>query len=136
MKRWGRKLCFAEWDSRITTMEQYPHFLAILIQSQYECFKENSLSNIRTLFTPEDIKEIAEKAGWHILKEDSINSTGLQDGRWEIDITLSEYLNELDGLTDVPEKFKSHLHSEMKLLQAYAEQKDIKSMSTFAWIAE
>lgn len=137
VRRWGKKLCFAEWDSRITTMEQYPHFLAILIQSQYECFKENSLSNIRTLFTPEDIQELAAVSGWHILKEDSIDSTGLQDGRWEIDITLSEYLDELEALTVIPEKFKSHLHSEVKLLKAYAEKvEDIKSMFTYAFVAE
>jgi ubiquinone/menaquinone biosynthesis C-methylase UbiE len=137
VKRWGRKLCFAEWDSRITTIEQYPHFLAILIQSQYECFKENSLSNIRTLFTPQDIKEIAEASGWHVLNENSINSKGLQDGRWEIDMTLTEYLAELDKLTHIPEKFKLHLHSEVKLLQASVENaEDIQSMSTFAFIAE
>lgn len=137
VRRWGRKLCFAEWDSRITTMEQYPHFLAILIQSQYECFKENSLSNIRTLFTPEDIQELAVASGWHILKEESIDSSGLQDGSWEIDITLSEYLNELEELTVIPEKFKSHLHSEVKLLKAYVEtMRDIKSMNTFTFVAE
>ncbi|WP_158095089.1 hypothetical protein [Gottfriedia luciferensis] len=46
----------AEWDTRISSIEQYPHLLAILIQAQYESFKQNSESNIRTLFTPNDIK--------------------------------------------------------------------------------
>jgi hypothetical protein len=81
-------------------------------------------------------KQSLKRAGWHIFKEDSIHSAGLQDGRWEIDITLSEYLNELDDLTGVPEKFKSHLQSEIRLLKSYAEHENIKSMSTYAWIAE
>ena len=48
-RKWGKQLCFAEWDTRIQTIEQYPHLLAVLIQSHYECFKESSQSNVRTL---------------------------------------------------------------------------------------
>ncbi|WP_255452420.1 methyltransferase domain-containing protein [Sporosarcina sp. ANT_H38] len=66
VKKWGKTLCFAEWDSRIQMIEQYSHFLAVLIQSQYECFKESSLSNVRTLFTPADIKRAVENVGWTI----------------------------------------------------------------------
>ncbi|BBI35472.1 class I SAM-dependent methyltransferase [Cohnella abietis] len=137
VKRWGKSLCLAEWDTRIKTMEQFPHFLAVSIQAQYECFKESSFSNIRTLFTPEDLKELAVNAGWKIVKEQSINSTDLQDGGWEVDFTLSEYVSELNELPHAPEKLKAYIQSEVKLLKdASANCSSIQSLSTYTFIAE
>jgi SAM-dependent methyltransferase len=137
VRKWGKKLCFAEWDTRIKTIEQFPHFLAILIQSQYECFKENSLSNVRTLFTPNDVKKIVGNAGWNILNDKSIISSELQDGKWELDITLSDYQFELDEMNDIPTKLKSLIQSELNLLEeSFNNMKDVKSMSTYTFIAE
>ncbi|MDP4170899.1 MAG: class I SAM-dependent methyltransferase, partial [Bacillota bacterium] len=79
-RKWGKRLCFAEWDSRIETIDQLPHFLTILIQAQYESFKENSTSNVRTLFTPNQIKQLVGNTGWNIINEVSIFSNELQDG--------------------------------------------------------
>jgi SAM-dependent methyltransferase len=135
IRKWGRKLCFAEWDPRIRTIEQLPHFLAISIQAQYECFKENSHSNVRTLFTPNDVKSIAEKTGWILTNEESIFSTELQDGRWEVDYTLSEYHFELDEIDSLPTKLRSLIQSEVNLLQESIKNHTIKPLSTFAFTA-
>ncbi|WP_010094382.1 class I SAM-dependent methyltransferase [Ornithinibacillus scapharcae] len=54
VKSWGKTLCLAEWSTDISSIEQYPHLLAIIIQAHYEVFKEESESNVRTLFTPQD----------------------------------------------------------------------------------
>lgn len=40
VRKWGKQLCFAEWDLRVQYPEQLPHFTAALIQAQCECFKE------------------------------------------------------------------------------------------------
>lgn len=131
-RKWGKRLCFAEWDARIQLIEQYPHFLAVLIQSQYECFKESSLSNIRTLFTPDDVKQIAGSAGWTITTEQSIHSPQLQDARWEIAMTLDNYKEEISKLGNVPDKLKSLIQSEVTLLgQASGNQ----PMSTYVFSA-
>lgn len=136
IRKWGKQLCYAEWDSRIETIEQLPHFLAILIQAQYECFKENSLSNVRTLFTPNDVKVIAENAGWNIINEKTIFSTELQDSQWEIENTLNEYHFEDNEISIMPAKLKSLIKSEMNLLEEAIKKNDIKPMSTYALIAE
>ncbi len=135
VRKWGKRLGFAEWDTRLNRAEQFPHFLAISIQAQYECFKENSQSNVRTLFTPEDLREIAGQAGWQISREASLPTEGLQDAGWEIAITLTDYLTELDRLTEIPAKFKTHLISQVKLLREVSKN-GVETLPTFIFLAE
>ena len=44
--------------------------------------------------SPTDIRRIAETAGWTITNEHSINSPDLQDGKWEIEMTVA-------GITEI-----------------------------------
>ncbi|MGB3261303.1 class I SAM-dependent methyltransferase [Paenisporosarcina sp.] len=135
-RKWAKQLCFAEWDSRLQTMEQYPHFLAVHIQAQYECFKKNSFSNVRTLFTPNDLLSIARKAGWTITNEQSVYSSELQDGKWEVNLTLTEYQNELEEITHMPDKLKTLIKSEVNLLEeAVKKTPAISSLSTYVFTA-
>lgn len=134
-RKWGKRLCFAEWDTRIQTIEQYPHLLAVLIQSQYECFKESSQSNVRTLFTPADVLRIAKVAGWSIAEEQVIQSPKLQDGQWEVEMTLAEYAEEVNHVK-APDKLKTLLHSEMGLLQAAHERQTVQPLSVFTFVGE
>ena len=136
IRKWGTTLCFAEWDTRIQSSEQQAHFLAVLIQAQYECYKESSLSNVRTLFTPKDIQQIAESAGWKISAETVINSSNLQDGKWEVDYVATSYQEELQNFEGLPSKMEALIQSEIKLLEAALEQDDIQSLSTCAFIAK
>lgn len=136
VKKWGKQLCFAEWDTRINSVEQYPHFLAVQIQAQYECFKASSLSNMRTLFTPMDLRNIAEKAGWSIKKESIVPSENLQDVKWECDIVIREYKSEVDKINDIPDKLKELISSEVDLLSEYVRNNNIKSLSTYTFIAD
>ena len=135
IRPWGKVLCFAEWDSRIKTMAQYPHFLAVLIQAQYECFKESSLSNVRTLFAPMDVGRIAASAGWTITNEQSVESPQLQDGEWEIDMVLTAYKEEIQTLVDLPDKLKSLIQSEVSLLGEAYEKHGVKPLSTYVFSA-
>lgn len=134
-RKWGKRLCFAEWDTRIQSIEQYPHFLAVLIQSHYECFKESSQSNIRTLFTPADSLRIAKEAGWKIAQDQIIQSPDLQDGQWEVEMTLAEYKGEINH-SDMPQKLKALLHSELELLEAVYKRGAIQPLSVFAFLGE
>ena len=136
IKKWGKKLCFAEWDTRISEIEQYPHLLSILIQAQYESFKLHSDSNIRTLFTPNDMKAITEVAGWTIIDEKTIISPELQDGKWEVYKTIEDIDLELSKINDMPAKFKGLIQSEMKMLEESIKMNRIKPLSIFAFVAE
>ena len=135
IRKWGKRLCFAEWDPRIKTIEQLPHLLATLIQAQYEAYKENSSANIRTLITPNDVKTITQEAGWIITDEKSFSSPDLQDGRWEVGMTLKDSPIQIAKLNHLPVKLKSLIHSELDLLEESAQANTLQPMSSFAFIA-
>ncbi|MBI0578929.1 methyltransferase domain-containing protein [Neobacillus cucumis] len=136
VKKWGKRLLFAEWDTRITEMEQYPHLLSILIQAQYEAYKTESDSNVRTLFTPNDLREIAQNAGWNIIRDTTIISPELQDGTWEVQKVLSDVNAELKEIHPMPMKIKSLIPSEVKMLEDAIQSKGIKPLSVHAFIAK
>ena len=136
LKKWGTTLCFAEWDTRIQSVEQYPHLLSVLIQAQLECYKSISISNVRTLFTPQDIKDIAERAGWSIKTAKSIYSPELQDGKWEIDQVLTNFYEELKTVEHMPSKMATLIKSQINLLESAIITTPIKPMSTYAFTAK
>lgn len=136
LKKWGKTLCFAEWDTRIQSDQQLPHFLAVLIQAQYECFKDSSISNVRTLLTPMDISEITKKAGWNIVDETSIYSSNLQDGEWEVKQTLIDFQDELNAISNMmPARLHTLIKSEIKLLKELVSNREIPPLPTYCFIA-
>ncbi|EFR83043.1 SAM-dependent methyltransferase, putative [Listeria monocytogenes FSL F2-208] len=48
--------------------------LAVLTQSSYEAFKQETQSNIRTFITPMDMQEIIQEHNWKLGAETSIFS--------------------------------------------------------------
>lgn len=136
LRKWGKRLCFAEWDTRIQTIEQYPHFLSVLIQAQYEVFKEKSEANVRTLFTPAELQQLITEAGWTITAEQSIQSPDLQDGEWEVQQLLADFEAETEALVTMPEKLKTLLEAEMNLLKHATATTPISPLAAFALIAE
>jgi SAM-dependent methyltransferase len=135
-RRWGKKLCFAEWDTRITDTSQLPHVLAALIQAQIEAFKPDSNSNIRTLFTPADIRTLIAQAGWTVTAEDTIHSPLLQDGRWEVGFTLNESMQETAEVPGIPSKLTRLVQSQIRLLQEIATVESTPPMPTLLLVAE
>ncbi|MTD31974.1 class I SAM-dependent methyltransferase [Planomicrobium sp. YIM 101495] len=136
LRKWGKRLCFAEWDVRIQTIEQYPHLLAVLIQAQYEVFKEKSEANVRTLFTPAELQQLITEAGWTITAERSIDSPDLQDGDWEVQQLLADFETETEALETMPDKLKKLLEAEMNLLKHAAATTPISPLAAFALTAE
>ncbi|NAP00905.1 methyltransferase domain-containing protein [Halomonas sp. MG34] len=135
-RSWGKKLCFAEWDPAIQHVEQQSHILAVLLQAQYEAFKESSESNVRSLFTVEDIKDIIEGTGWNVVKEESIYSPKLKDGEWEVDMAIEFAEEELKQLPQIPGKLKELIQSEIRILQRNKSMFPIRPLSTIALTAE
>lgn len=135
VRAWGKQLCFAEWDTRVQRIEQYPHLLAVLIQAQYESFKNSSESNVRTLFTPSDIQRFVQQAGWTLVQEASISSPELQDGQWEVDKVLLDAEEELQGLPHLPGKSLDLLRSQILMLKDSAAGRDIQSLPVYAFSA-
>jgi len=74
-------------------------------------------------------------AGFDIVDEQSIYSPELQDGKWEISMTLENYPHELNALTQMPSRLKALINTQISMLQEAVEQDHTKPMSTFALIA-
>lgn len=116
LSKWANRVCYAEWDPQITDVKQSSHQLAVLTQASYEAFKKETQSNIRTFISPFDLKEIIAEHHWKIGEEASIYSEKMQDSRWEIEYTKNFIAKELEADLGVPDKFKSFLLSQTKLI--------------------
>ncbi|KAE8221453.1 hypothetical protein CF319_g5194 [Tilletia indica] len=79
-----KHLCLAEWTLNASNPTAVPHLLAILAQS----FLPKAEANVQTIFSPTQLKRLAESAGWKLKSESVITNPTLQDGRWEVDMTL------------------------------------------------
>lgn len=98
----AKTLCFAEWDTVPTSLEQIPHLLAVLIQGQIEAFRTESNSNIRSPFTVSQLKRIIVDSGWAITSTASPDTSDLQDADWEIAECLANSLNHARSLNLEP----------------------------------
>ncbi|HBI6215972.1 TPA: methyltransferase domain-containing protein [Listeria monocytogenes] len=116
LSKWAKRVCYAEWDTRITDVKQTSHMLAVLTQSSYEAFKQDRQSNIRTFITPIDMQEIIQEHNWKMGAETSIFSEKMQDSRWEIGYVKDFITKELEADLGLPEKFKAFLLSQSKLI--------------------
>src|SRR5437016_2975539 len=77
------RLYVSEWDLAPVRESQLPHFAAALIQGWTSAVKPDLHWNIQTLMTQSAIARIVQAAGWTIEATVPIDSSGLQDGRWE-----------------------------------------------------
>lgn len=127
-------LCFAEWDARPRQPAQLPHGTAAMIQAQYAAFDPQSTANIRTLFYPADILSLAVEAGWRGLRTGSIHSPALQDGQWEIDMTVQDFPVLIRRMDSMPPKLKDLLLAQIREL-ADTSPVDILPLDVFALAA-
>lgn len=135
-RSYALNLCFAEWDIRINSVDRIGHYQSVMIQAECNSFGKLDDSNIRTLFTPYDIIDIAEKAGWSITKDTTIDSSYLQDGKWEINNVVNDYPQIIHSMDAIPLKTKDLLLSEIKLLENMPNEYKSKSLNTFAFNAK
>lgn len=128
VKPYAKKLRIAEWNPIITNSAQLYHLYSAQVQSIYESFVENSDSNIRTMFYPDDIKTAVVSAGYRITNTVNIYSENVNDAKWEVDMTLSAYPRKINRNHDIPERLKELLLSQ---IQAIRDAKEIKPMASY-----
>ncbi|KIJ60852.1 hypothetical protein HYDPIDRAFT_116718 [Hydnomerulius pinastri MD-312] len=86
-----RRICLAEWSLTATKAAAVPHLLAALTQASLECRKLVTVSNIRTVLSPQGIVQIAKEAGLEMTSESVIESPiGMLDGHWEVGEVVSK----------------------------------------------
>jgi hypothetical protein len=81
---WTDRLYISEWDLRPKEPGQTAHFMAVLFQGAMATFESSPHWNVQSLLSPDDMMELVEKAGWTVDERISVDSTGLQDGTWEV----------------------------------------------------
>ena len=81
----AKKICIAEWGLSASSPGAYVHVLAVLAEAALECRKPTSVSNVRTVVSPAQIKELAAGAGLVLDSEGFITpGEGVHDGGWEV----------------------------------------------------
>lgn len=96
-----KRVCLAEWNLTATEPRSVPHLLAALTQTATECHDPHSLSNIRTVVSPDAVHTAAINAGLTLQKREAFTPIeGMMDGKWETDEVSSErYLTRIKSLT-------------------------------------
>ena len=134
--QYAKKLCFVEWDSRAQSAEQLPHWSAVMIQALCSSFGINPTMNIQTLFTPTDISELVQKANWICETKQSIADTvHLQDGKWEVSATITQYPLLIEKAQNIPLTLKHMLLSQIKEL-GNVEKNSIMPLNAFVLSAD
>ncbi|MBC1274038.1 class I SAM-dependent methyltransferase [Listeria booriae] len=130
LKKWAKRICFAEWNPQISDPRQQSHLLAVLVQAQYEAFKSETQSNVRTFITPADIREMAQEQDWRITSEGDIWTKEMQDARWEASFVTQNIAEEIAKQEGLPAKFKELLLTQTKLIQL----DDLLPMSSYCCV--
>lgn len=134
IRSWTPTLCFSEWNLKPTKLDQVPHLLAILIQGQVEAFKTASTANIRTPFDRTTLLEIVQQSGWTLQSESAIDSSYLDDGRWEVSTCLEGSLVEAE-MGGMPSRLLDLLRSQIALLKDLSDGGRIRALDSFSIVA-
>lgn len=78
------RVCVAEWDMAFTHLEQRSHFCAASILALYSSFIDND-GNIQHVWSKEQLRSMAQQAGFTLTHETIVDARFLQDGAWEKD---------------------------------------------------
>jgi SAM-dependent methyltransferase len=135
IRPWAKRLCFAEWDLEPVSFDQIGHLLAILIQGQVELAKTESTANVRTPFSKAELLTLFAAAGWEVVLVTAVDTSGMQDGDWEIDYCLSTSVEEAKAL-DLPAKTAAFLSSQADTLRSVTAATAPRSLPAYAVIAE
>ncbi|KAF5366312.1 hypothetical protein D9758_005717 [Tetrapyrgos nigripes] len=81
----AKRILIAEWDLSSGKPSTNAHVLAVLTQAALEVRKEETVSNVRTLFTPSTIEAAASEAGLKLEKASVLDTADdVLDGYWEV----------------------------------------------------
>jgi len=139
VRPWAKRLGYAEWDPTPRGLRQTPHVMAVLLQLHIQTvWQQPPPSNIHSLILPEHARALAQKAGWAIADEGTINASNeLEDGKeWEIywaQEMAERLVRSEDGL--VSGYAREVISSEAQLMKHMDVEAPL-SLSAYAFVAE
>ncbi|MEV7360177.1 class I SAM-dependent methyltransferase [Kitasatospora sp. NPDC091276] len=119
VRRWARNLCFAEWDLAPCSADQLPHLLAVLIQGQVMASGSRGEGNVRTPFSHASLLRVLAATGWDPVPGQSVDTTALQDGDWEVD-ACTALLDNVDRMAELPRTVLDLVLSQADVLRSLA----------------
>lgn len=134
IRAWAPRLCLSEWDLEPQSKHQMAHLLAILIQGQVEAFKTESVANVRTPYSRDTLKTLLVQTGWEVVLETILETTGLDDARWEIDACLTNSLTEGQRL-GLPAKILELVSSQTDVLRNLAATGVVQPLPSYSIVA-
>lgn len=120
-RRVAKQFCYAEWDTRVTSVSQMAHFYAVHIQNQYNLFAHHDDCNIRTLITRDDLAALMLAQGIPPVAEQAFAQHQLQDGKWEVSHVLHHLKQVIANSAELNTKTKAFFQSQIAELQHYAD---------------
>ncbi|KAH8551839.1 S-adenosyl-L-methionine-dependent methyltransferase [Umbelopsis sp. PMI_123] len=138
LRKKAKKLCFAEHLAYFPdSKQQLPHFLALSIHAQIQARVGSTRANIRTLFTPEMIREASEKAGWNINREFQVETPELQDAGWEVSDLLHTKIQDLEDAAKGDKKWLELIRAHLQILKdARKRVNHCDTLPTWGFVAE
>ena len=131
VRSWANRLLLSEWDLA-PTPDSLAHLLAVVVQGEVEAYRPASESNVRTPLTRARLRSLVEASGWRVVRDETVDSSGLDDGRWEVESCLRASL-EASAALGLPPRLQDFLGTQVEILRAMGPG---RSLSSFALVAE
>jgi SAM-dependent methyltransferase len=135
VRPWARRLCFAEWDLRPSSLDQLPHLLAVLLEGHIEASGSRGDNDVRTPFSRERAKRELSEAGWQVLSERDADTAGMRDADWTIEgcVGIVEDEARMAKLSDAARIF---VDSQADTLTSLASPRGNVPLGSYALLAE
>lgn len=133
VRPWAPRLLFSEWDLT-PSPDSLAHFLAVLIQGQIEAYKPESESNIRTPLSRGMLRSLLSESGWQVIQEATLDSSELDDGKWEVQACLKVSASE--AKLHLPPRLQGFVGTQVDALCAVSAQTPAGSLTSYSLIAE
>jgi SAM-dependent methyltransferase len=134
VRAWAPRLCLSEWDLEPRSSDQLGHLLAVLIQGQIEAYRDESLANVRTPYAREALRSVLADTGFAVSSEALVDSSGLDDARWEIEICLLDALPAAPGLP-LPPRLQTLVASQGEVLRRVSERRGSEPLPAYSIVA-
>lgn len=131
----GNRLFFAEWDLVPTSIEQIGHYIAVAAQAELVRRNRHRESNVRTPLSARALRRLITECGWSLEIEALVDSSQLDDGKWEIAACRDALRSELSR-TDPSSETSNWLGSQLDVLECVAERGHDRSLGTVLWVAQ
>lgn len=129
----AKRVYLAEWALSASSPAGFAHVLAALAMVSLECRKTESHANIRTVLSPQRLKDLAQEAGLTLDSEFIITpphgKQGMRDAEWEVGHALTDnYAKKVEKFVE-DERERSVVYALLDATRAHAPS-DLKGVPT------